>query len=149
MENSYVLVQAGVENVSRVFCVELYGGPIHRDCFVQFNPDARASGVPLRDEAGAVRKDPRTGETLQKPSPFQRALQRMHVFYLRMLLELVSEHYGVSYSDPAEMADPAQRHAALQRQRAVCEIEQSLYKQRDELRTQKAPSLESRVVVQT
>jgi len=120
---------AGVEHVPRVFCVELYGGPTHDDCFVQFNPSAAPQ--PALHPSGVMRTDPvATGEPLML-SPLHTALQRMHVFYVRILLELIAEHYGTPpYVDPAEIMDPARRVATLQRAQQICEIEHGLYKHR-------------------
>jgi hypothetical protein len=123
---------AGVEQVPRVFCVELYGGPTHDDCFVQFNPDAQPkpavhSGSSIN---GAARVDPRTGQSLMT-SALEESLARMHVFYVRMLSELIAEHYGLrvpgGYVDPAEILDAPTRRAALDRARRVCEVERELY----------------------
>jgi len=126
---------AGKEHVPRVFCVELYGGPTHDDCFVQFNPAAEERPA-VHAHSGLPRMDAQGRPVFS--SPLRDSLARMHVFYVRMLSELIAEHYGVEYRDPAEIADPQARKEALQRAKTLCEIEAALYKHKERMQTQQA-----------
>lgn len=105
---------AGKAEVPLVFCVELWGGPIHNDCFVQFNPDPTPSG-PIEP-----------GRT-QARSPLERDLDQMHVFYIELFNQIIEERYGVKYVDPIEMEDEAARRTALQQAKRLCEVEKFLY----------------------
>lgn len=106
---------AGVANVPLVFCVELWGGPTHDDCFVQFNPDPTPK--PHTDAAGRT--------TLS--SALERDLRRMHIFYIELFNKIISDQYGVEYRDPLEIADPDERAQELRLHQTVCELEQRLY----------------------
>lgn len=110
-----------------------------------FNPSPIP--VPVVDAKGRAQVDAATGQALMQ-SPLDAALRRMHVFYVRMLNELVAEHYGVHYTDPAEILDAQQRQAALRRHQRICEIERTLYNQRNGAQ-QRTADPQSRVIIQT
>ena len=140
-------VQAQSQEVQRVFCVEMYGGDIHNDCFVQFNPDSKTTGEPRLDARGQPMIHPRTHQPIMQ-SPLQTSLERTQVFFVRMLVELIADYTGLRYTDPSEMSDPVERGVALRRHRDLCRVEQSLYRARQATLKEK-PTAASRVTVQT
>lgn len=107
---------AGISGIPLVFCVELWGGPIHDDCFVQFNPDPKEIDYP-----GVA------GGAPFKQTGLAHDLRRMHVFYIELFQSLIFNEYGVRYQDPIEIAEPEQRERALKRMETICRIEQDLY----------------------
>ena len=109
-----------------------------------FNPSPVPA--PVVDAKGRTFVDATTGQAMMQ-SPLETALRRMHVFYVRMLNELVAEHYGVQYKDPAEILDARERGTALRQQQRICEIEQTLYNQRNGAQQQTADP-QSRVIMQ-
>jgi len=131
---------SGAQNVSNVFCVELWGGPQHPDCFVQFNPN------PTRRMQHSY---PRS-KTPKQQSDLEVDLRRMHVFYVRLLTELIEAHMGVRFEDfmeasfvnstkqtdstmlttPVPLSPSERRQQASIQSRRLCEVEQQLYAQR-------------------